>query len=176
MKEKRYFFYAVLGVCTLVLLVLLAYRRLITAHAAAIQAGNDLAQCQSLATYIEGLKQLPAKVGLRDMVRSELDHQLEAAAKEAGFTTTNIVSITPSSPRRVGNSVYQEKPTDVVLRELTLQQLLAFLYNVNSKNVGLCVQNIRLTAPRNQNATGHWTAQVTLSYLIYSPKTDSKLE
>ena len=138
----------------------------------AAAAASDLAACRNLTQQIKTLRKKPVLVGTKARSSTEVAHSIETAAKGAGLPLTNILQIDPQSPCRLGNSAYQEQPTHVELRNVTLKQLLVFLYALANDGVGLNLSDVRLSAPRDeatQGANETWLAEVTLTHLIFAP-------
>ena len=77
--------------------------------------------------------------------------------------------IWPEPARRVGDTAYKQKPTQVILHKLTLQQLIRFLHTLTGPDTGLHVASLRLTTPRGHDTTNIWNAETTITYLIYAP-------
>jgi hypothetical protein len=138
----------------------------------AAATASDLVACRNLARQIKTLRQKPVLVGTKARSSTEVAHSIETAAKGAGLPLTYILQIDPQSPRRLGNSAYQEQPTHVELRNVTLKQLLVFLYALANDCVGLNLSELRLGAPRDETTQGTdetWLAEVTLTHLIFAP-------
>jgi hypothetical protein len=149
-----------------------SYCEFSNSSAAAAAAAGDLAACRDLVGQIKALRQKPVLVGTKARTSTEVAHSIEAAAKNAGLPLTNILQIDPQSPRRLGNSAYEEQPTRVELRNVTLKQLLVFLYALANDGTGLNLAELRLGAPRDEMNAGTeetWLAEVTLTHLIFAP-------
>ena len=83
--------------------------------------------------------------------------------------TGGILRITPGSPQRIEDTAYKEKPTRVLLKDITLQQLVRLLHAVASGDRRLHPKSLRIAAPRRDNTGPLWTAEIELTYLIYAP-------
>lgn len=166
----------------LVLLVLLsvlsvaAYLHMARQQAAARDAVTQLAEARQLVQQIESLRDRPVLAGVQEMPPTDLAQLVEESAQKANLDVAQIVRIWPEPARRIGQSPYLEKPTQILLRNATLEQFTRFLAHVIQSPYRLRVSALRLSAPRDRDAaaTGpdRWTAEVTLTYLLYAPVTE----
>jgi predicted Zn-dependent peptidase len=156
----------------LALLVLAAawsYGMLARSRAAATGARADLEECRRLAAEIEGAAKRPALAAEHERVVTEVTGLVEEAAKFAQIPPEKIERITPEAARRVGDSVYTEKPTQVVLQDVTLKQVVELLHRLAASGRGLTPKSLRIVAPRGEDAGDLWTAELVVTYLIYDP-------
>lgn len=136
---------------------------------AAASAESSLDRSRSVAARIEQLRRRPNLATDQQRLTAETTGIIELAARSAGIRTDKLVRITPEPARRVGDTVYKEKPTQVLLRNVTLQQLTGMTYKLSDRLKPLHPQSIRLSAPRAEDSGGLWTAELVLTYLIYDP-------
>jgi hypothetical protein len=136
-------------------------------------AQRDAQTCQDLALRIKRLKDKPMVAGSHEIELTELSKRIEQSAINSQIPTSALVRISPESARRAGDSLYLEKPTTVLLEGVGLRELARFLYAMSNGPAAMDVQSLRLTAPREQENGDQWTAEVTLSYLIYAPKPEN---
>jgi len=132
-------------------------------------AAADMPACSQLASSIQGLRQRPRKIESQQVEQPQLAKRIETAGTLAGIPLSAFSRIDPESPRRLGDTAYQEMPTQLSLRSVNLRQLVNLLYNLFTDDLNLNVKQIRLSAPRTTEAQDLWNAEVTLTYLIYSP-------
>jgi hypothetical protein len=137
-------------------------------RSSAQQAANDLAECEHLAAGIKLLRDKPAVASTEAMGVQELGKRLEAASGKAAIAQSSVRGVSPQNAHRVGDSPYLVKPTALALKGVSLSQVATFLYHLTS-DAGLSVRDLRLRAGRADDAGGVWDAEVTLTYLIYSP-------
>lgn len=169
----------------LLLLVLLmaatgwAFMRLADRRTAAQDAADQLAEAQQLIAQIEALREKPVLAGVQEMPPTDLAQLIEQAAQQARLDTAQIVRIWPEPARRLGETPYRQKPTQLLLRNVSLEQLTRFLLQLVQGPYQLRVSGLRLSAPRSLAAGGagdsggnRWVAEVTLTYLLYSPAQD----
>jgi hypothetical protein len=105
---------------------------------------------------------------------AEITQMIDAASQKAKIAPAKLVRITPNPPRRVGESVYKEKPTQILLKEVTLSQVVEMLYDLSQGENPLIPKSIRLTTPRNQDTGNLWDGEIVLTYLIYDPPETKK--
>ena len=140
-------------------------------RADAAYISGDLQRSMALAEQITQLKAQPTIALAEDMGIRELDPKIETALKAAGLPRRpTIEGIFPQAAYALGGLPYQIKPTGVSIRNVSLGQLLAFLYYLTDRT-GLNVRDLRLRAARSGDAT-RWDAEATITYLIYSPSDD----
>lgn len=140
-------------------------------------AAQELAACQDLADKISRLRDRPAMAGVADMQLQDLARIIEEAAVNAKLDREQLVRIWPEAPRRLGDSPYLEKNTQVLVRDASLEQLVRFLVSLVSAKVErertvdreLTVTSLRITAPRQNEGANRWTVEAVFSYLIYAP-------
>lgn len=160
-----------------VMLVLLAitalwsWGRYAAARDRAAAARESTAAVEALAESIEGLRRQPT-MGVQALADTQLTAMLEASARAAGFDPESVIlSIRPQPDRRVENTPYRQKTTELRLQRLTLRQLVRFLYDLSSRNPGLRVDGLQLSSPAGEGPAATWTVDpLTLSYLIYAPQ------
>lgn len=157
----------------LVVAVLWAYGMAASARESAADAAVDVAQCRLLAGQIQSLRSRPVIAGDRSLAGDELHQRVEQAAQSAGLPLSSIVRIAPDPPRRVGQSQYDELVTQVSLKPVSLRELVGFLYSLGEGQSGLRVKSLRLSAPREAETGGKWSAETALSYTIFAPRNGS---
>jgi len=138
-----------------------------------MDTASDLSACRDAASRIEQLRRRPAVAGSREVQATELSRRIEASARAAEMPDGALDQIEPQPPRRVGDTPYRQTPTRVRLRGVTLQQLFTFLHALAAEDAsgpGLRLEALRLSAPRGEEAGDRWTAEATLTYLVYDPK------
>jgi hypothetical protein len=173
MKLNRHIYSLVALIVSLVALNLWAWSVLADRRQAAGAAQHDAGICQDLAERIKRLKDKPMVAGSHEIELTELSKRIEQAAVDCQIPASELVRISPEAARRVGDSLYLEKPTTVLLEGVGLHELARFLYDMSNGSAAMDVQNLRLNAPREQETGDRWTAEVTLSYLIYAPKPET---
>ena len=146
------------------------YFGLINAKKMAVQTVEDLVACRHLASRIQSLSQQPVRAGTQEFRFKELISQIEKAAQTAVISPDSLVRIWPEPARRIGDTPYQQKPTQILLRQVSLEQVVKLLHSLAFSDLGLRVDAIRLTSPRGEETGNTWTVEATLTYHIYVPK------
>lgn len=136
---------------------------------AALAALADLDDCRRMAAQIETLRRRPSLAAQNQRGSAETIGLIEQSAKAAQLASGNLVRILPEPPRRLGDTVYVEKPTRVMLKNVTLQQLVAMVHGIITDKNGLHARSVRLTAPSPEDTGPAWTAELVLTYLIFEP-------
>ncbi|MCC6680511.1 MAG: hypothetical protein IT445_06370 [Phycisphaeraceae bacterium] len=142
-------------------------------QAAAEDIARELAECQQLVRQISWLRDQPNLAGASEVQINELAALIEKAAGEAQVDRANLVRIWPNQARRVGDSPYLENPTQVLIRNASLEQVCRFLTLVEDSSFNLRATAIRLTVPHESDDEKLWTLETTVSYLVYSPTTQT---
>jgi hypothetical protein len=157
----------------LVVVAAWSYWRLLASQEAAAIATDNLQACLRLTAQIKTLREKPLRAGSEARSATELAHLIETSAQKANLSVTNVVQIDPQPAHRLSNSAYKEQPTLVELRDVTTKQLIVLLHALADGESGAEVAELRLSAPRDEPAVTAkeetWTAEVTLTHLIFSP-------
>lgn len=146
-----------------------AHGRMAAARQAALAAQEDVARCRQLAAALERLRTQPARAGQAERRVEELSARIEAAAQAAGIPPAQLLAIRPQPAVRLGPSPYTQKPTQVTLQAVRLEQLTRFVHGLTGGADGLWARSIRLSAPRGDEASEIWSAEVTVSEVLYAP-------
>lgn len=143
---------------------------------AAHQAAADLSQFRQVAGQIETLRKQDAIAATdedADQQDQALAQRIDRAATVVGLTGEWRQEIQHKQARRVGDSPYLRKPAVLFTRGLTLAQITALLHELTYDSP-LIVSELRLKTPRGEEAGNRWDADITLTYLIYSPQTSGQ--
>ncbi len=132
-------------------------------------AAEDLRTSTKLAAQIETIRTRPTMADEHERLSSETTGLIESAARQAEITGRSLVRITPQPPRRVEETVYKEKPTHVMLKDVSLQQVGRMVAALLNADANLSARSIRLGAPRSDDTSGLWSAELVVTYLIYDP-------
>jgi hypothetical protein len=144
--------------------------RMADARDAAAGAARDLADCRRYAGRIERLRTQPALAAERERLSGEVSGPIERAARAAGIPPERLVRISPEPAQRVCDSPYNEKPTRVLLRGVTIREVAAMVHGLAGWDEGLDLKALRLAATSRDAATDTWTAELVFAYLIYEPQ------
>jgi len=141
---------------------------LFEAQANAQYAAEDLEACQQLAAAIESLRSQSSMAAAEEMGDTELGEWIDEAKRAAGLADGVVRDRIPQEHRRVGESPYVVEPTLLTLRGVSMPQLVTFLCAMTDES-GLRVRDLRVRVPVGGEASNLWDADITLTYLIYSP-------
>lgn len=159
----------------LVMLVLLAgwcTLRMLGQRSDAARAAEDLAAYRAHARNIELLRERDAVISSAEEAgdkEQDLAKRITEAGAKARLGGQWLQDIVHKKPRRVEDSPYLRKPAVVYTQGLTLTQLTALLYQLSYDST-LTATELRLKTPRGDDPADRWDADITLSYLIYSPQ------
>lgn len=140
-----------------------------TQRAKARIAMADSAACVRLADRIAALRTRPGMIQTQAIEQTDLVRRIETALRQAGILPASLIRIAHPSPRRIADTSYEERTAQISLHHVTLKQLISALYALSTGKEKLTVKSCRLSAPRDPNDDTTWQAEVTISYLIYSP-------
>jgi len=135
----------------------------------AASATADAELCQRLARQIMALQAKPAVADTQEQAQDQLSARIESDAHRFGITGDNLASIDPEPAERVADTVYLEKPTVLQLRQVSLEQLINLLCQISGDGSGLRIKALRLSVPPQNQQGNLWSAEVTVTYLIYAP-------
>jgi hypothetical protein len=155
--------------CLLVAASLYCYLHMVEQAAAADAARLELQTCREMAQAIRQRRSRPAAISSSEPLANETIGLIERHAQAAGIPPASLIRISPDPHRRVDDSAYKEKPTQIFLRAVTIEQLIQLVHGIDSEVGGLSAQAIRLSAPRADDTGALWNAEVTVAYLFYDP-------
>jgi hypothetical protein len=168
MKRRR----AILIAGLIVLLWVLAglsYGYMSAQRSDAQAATLDLTEGIRLMDQAQTLARRPALALEREKLACETTSLIEAAARSVGISPGSVRRFSYDGARRLGDTVFKEKATQVLLQPVTLRQLVDLAIAISTADAGLNVETIRLSIPREGGGRDLWTAEVVLTYLIYDP-------
>lgn len=135
---------------------------------AALAAQSDYNHCLRDSARIAACRQRPAVAAEQEQLAGQTLGMIEAAAKDANIPPEKLLRINPEAAQRVGETDYREKPTQVTLKGVTLEQVVRLMHELATGEPGLSAKSIQLT-PASPDAADSWTAEIVFSYLIYDP-------
>lgn len=167
MNRRKAFLLSILAVCLLGVCYYF-YDNMISCREAALAGTNDSMLCREMAASIEQYMHRPALASEHELLATQTNSLIEKAAVDAGISKRSLIRITPEPARRFDDSSYKDKPSQILLREVTLKQMVPFVHNLLS--AGLNARAIRLVSPKSEDTGQLWTAEITMSYLVYDPR------
>ena len=104
----------------------------------------------------------------------QITRRLRAAAASAGVAEA-FSSVEPGQPTRLRDTDFVETPVFIRIDPATLRQLATMLTNLCAGDRSIQVKSIELGPPPAANAAAAsveetWTADLTVNYLIHSPR------
>ncbi len=168
MKRKRIVLVAATA-AALVIATLWAWQFMLASQEAARSAAGDLAEGVALLAQIEQFSRQPMLAADREKMETETHGLIEAAARSAGIPQDCLLRISGMPLRRLGDTAYKERPTQVLLKSVTLGQLVEMASSPTLQQAALNVEAIRLTAGQDANTSDRWSAELDLTYLVYDP-------
>lgn len=132
------------------------------------RARGDLAESKAAADRIEIFRLRPSLAEENERALDTINSLVETSARQAGVSPGSLKRIAPEPPVRLAETVYKEKPTVVLVKSVTLEELTKFLYRLIGDGE-LHARSLRLTSPSAEDTGERWNAEVTLTYLIYDP-------
>ncbi len=142
---------------------------------AEISARNQ-SKCQQIAQAIDDIRQHAQDIEPADDMNS-LVQQIQKAASSANMPMQHVQRIRPSSPRRLGQSPYVQKATQLSLQDVTMQNAITFLHHLAMSQPNLNIQSMRITSPRSYqqetsatNTGETWKMEVGIASIAYVPE------
>lgn len=135
-------------------------------------AAQDLRRCQQLADQIKQHQSQDAVASTGDdaaMQEQKLAQRISEAAKQANLTGPWQQGIEHRREIRIEDSPYMRKPAVLITRGLTLHQLSLLLHHLTADSP-YTAEQLQLRTPPGEETGNRWDADVTLTYLIYSPQ------
>lgn len=90
------------------------------------------------------------------------------AAESAGFSTQKVLGVSPADPIRNGQSDYLTRNTRVSLSAIPLKACVKFAETLSNRD-GFEVASVVLIPPAKVTKPEKWSAELTLTQLIYEP-------
>jgi hypothetical protein len=150
--------------------------RLNDARRSAISRADDLQAVRDaladIARHGGGPLKSPSAISSND---PELNRRLRAAAVAAGVAD-QLTSVEPGQPARLRDGDFVETPVFLRLDGATLRGTVGMLSRLCADDPSITVKSIELSPPQTAPApvtaapAETWTADLTVAYLVYSPK------
>ena len=135
-------------------------------RSAAFAAAEETESCRRLADQIAAQRR-SAVANTPELVRQlELTRRIAHAAVDAHLPARVLDRIENDPPRHAADGAYLEKPTRIVLRGVTLRQLVTLLHAVGRPAEGVRVERIHLSAPSESPESQAWSAEATLLQIL----------
>lgn len=144
-----------------------------TAAARLDQAHVDLDEFVSKLAEIDRLKRAPRVAALHLEAPAEITNRIASAREAAGLPQSSLLREQPLDPQRIQRSDFELRSTTIELAPATLPQILQFCDALRDEETGSVVRDITLSEPQNGangGAQEKWAAELTLTQMIFSPK------
>ena len=137
-------------------------------------ASKDLQRCRDLVNEISALKDRPRVASLDVESPEQTIGRVVEAQKQSQLAPQSLVSVSPSAPTRLEKTEYQVRTTELMLEQVSLDQVHRFACVLGQNEDGMVVRELALTpetaSPSNaSNTSERWNARLILTQLIYSP-------
>src|SRR5205085_10964003 len=136
--------------------------------AAAEKQQSDLQLSLRLLSDLESNKS-PARLIATRLDGSDMNRRIRDAATAAGISQ-NLSGIEPNRPVRVRETDYNELMVFLRFENVSVRQLATFMNRLGSVDPACRIKSIELDTPPDPADTIHWTSDLTLAYLTYSPR------
>ncbi|MEM6468515.1 MAG: hypothetical protein AAF802_03020 [Planctomycetota bacterium] len=100
-------------------------------------------------------------------------NRISMALEESGLDANTLSNQTPSEPQRLGQSDFQLRKVDITLRRATIAQIVRFCEALRDESTGSVVRDLQCYDPETQGGRETWLSQMTLTQVIFSPKSES---
>lgn len=146
------------------------YGELGRAYRGARETAAGAKMCREFSSRIIELKKRPERIAGKMSSTAQIAQSVEAAMLDAEIPAANLVRIEPRSAIRFEKTPFLQQPSHLELRDVTMQQLIRFLYALSTKN-RLEATDLRLHAPHAAPESGPeiWNVELVLTNTIYSP-------
>ena len=141
---------------------------MLTQRARAQAASEELNECRALAETVRRRRLRLTAADDEAMASQELSRRINQALRQARLRQEALKSKDPKMARREAGSPYLLMPTALVLQNVSLREVATFLH-VLTEDSPLKVRDLRLRGVRDEATEDVWTADVTVTYLVYAP-------
>lgn len=157
------------------LLAMVAVGELTAANAEYAGAQGDLAECARMVGDIERLNRQPRVASLDVESPQQTIERVAEAQRLAALPADSLLSVSPAAPIRREATDFQQRNTELVLQNVELEKLANFVSVLEDNDDGLFLRDVALTpsistAADASKSSEQWSARLTLTQLIYSPK------
>jgi len=131
---------------------------------------TDLTELRRRLLEIERFSQAPAVAALEVESPDRIVNRIYAALQQAGLDENVLANQTPSQPQRIERSDFTLRRVEIQLNPATVIQIVAFCDALKDESTGSVVRDLQLYEPRRVGSRETWRSQLTLTQVIYSPK------
>ena len=158
-----------LAIVSAAILLGFAYRKYAAARSEVSLARADLEECKTISKQIVQLRERPTVAADYGAVAFDISKRIDESCVATGIESESVVRIDPGREQRIAESDYVEIRTTTELERIRISQLIAFIYEVESRGPNVLASSIRLR-PQPINANDEtWTAEVSFRNLFHKP-------
>lgn len=150
--------------------VYVAYGQYLAGRNRSARMCQELRFCQQAEAKLTDLHGASEQAMEAEALAGDTIRRIEEAASAAGIAKGKLVSISSEQAQLVGDTPYRRKPTNVLFKDVTLEQLTRCLQLLEeAPEASLSTRRLSLIAPRPEDTSDLWDAEVVLTYLIFAP-------
>lgn len=133
----------------------------------------DLRELQQKLRDIDQVSSVPRVAALELEASDRIVNRLNDACKQAGISNDLLSNQTPFQPQRIGQSDFKLRRVEIKLKAATIAQIVAFCDALKDESTGSVVRDLQLYEPQRSGRTESWKSQMTLTQVIFSPKSET---
>jgi hypothetical protein len=134
---------------------------------------RDLRELRQKLREIERVSDAPRVAALDLESPDRIVNRINAALITAGMKETVLANQTPSEPQRIGQSDFKLRRVEIKLNPATVTQIAAFCDALKDESTGSVVRDLQLFDPTRADGRETWMSQMTLTQVIFSPKSEA---
>jgi hypothetical protein len=134
---------------------------------------GELVTLQAQLDDIQRFSEAPAVAALEVESPDQIVNRIDAAVRSAGLNESVLANQTPSQPQRIAGSDFTLRRVEIQLNAAAVPQIVAFCEALKDESTGSLVRDLQLYEPRRVGGRETWKSQLTLTQVIFSPKSDS---
>ncbi|MCO8121760.1 hypothetical protein NHH03_08430 [Stieleria sp. TO1_6] len=134
---------------------------------------QDLAELRQKLGEIRRVADAPAVVALDLEPADSIVNRIDAALQKADLPPQMLANQTPMQPQRMGQSDFMLRKVDIKLNATSVAKIVAFCDALKDETTGSVVRDLQLYDPQRSGGQETWKSQLTLTQVIFSPKSDS---
>ncbi|TWT98404.1 hypothetical protein [Stieleria varia] len=136
-------------------------------------AESDLVELNRKLDDIRQLSSAPRIAAFDLELPDAILNRITDAIRTAGLPADALSNQVPMTPQRVGQTDFLLRKIEITLAHAPLAKIVAFCDALKDESTGSVVRDLNLSEPKMSGSTETWRAQMTLTQMIFSPKSDS---
>ncbi|WP_182866115.1 hypothetical protein [Stieleria mannarensis] len=134
---------------------------------------RDLNELRQKLGEMEQVADAPRVAALELEEPNQILDRINAALQQAELSTNLLANQTPSEPQRIGQTDFKLRRVEIKLNAATVEQIVSFCDALKDESTGSLVRDLQLFDPRQSGSRETWNSQLTLTQIIFSPKSES---